>query len=258
MNYYDSNDNRSKTRGAIALVLYVATFILVMAFASFTIDMPNVDQGILVNFGNTDDGSGATDLAVSEPAPKAAAPKPQAVTAPEKILTTNDPDAPETVEKTEVKPKPKVEKTVEPQPAPREVNKKALFPGRTEGSVAKSEGEKTGTGNQGTINGSPEGVHATGAGSGTSGVSFDLTGRSPIGHLGQPLYSGSEQGRVVIQIVVNARGEVTSATFRPKGSTSDRSELVEAARKVALKSRFTPAEEGTVQTGTITYIFRLN
>jgi hypothetical protein len=64
---------------------------------------------------------------------------------------------------------------------------------------------------------------------------------------------------VVIQIVVNAAGVVTSATYHPVGSTTDRRELVDAALKEARKARFNKLDDSSkVQTGTITYVFKLD
>lgn len=257
MYYYDDTEGRgSKIKASIALLIYAVSFAALMIFVSFTVDMPNQDQGILVNFGNTEEAGGDVDLALSEQADQPSAPTPQSVQSDEQLLTTTDQNAPAIVQKP--KEKPKAQEVVKSEPQPRTVNQKALFPGRTEGSTSKSEGISKGTGNQGVPNGSPDGAHTAGGGTGTSGVSFSLSGRSPIGTLGKPAYNGNDEGRVVIRIVVNARGEVTSAEYSPKGSTTDRSTLVEAARRTALKSRFTAADEGTVQEGTITYIFKLN
>lgn len=259
MHYYDPNDNTSRRGGYIALGAYVAILLCIFLFASFTIDMPNADEGIIIDFGNTQTGKGATDVALSQPAPKVSTPRPKAPKVEQDIVTSQNPDAPAIVEKPQTQPKPTKE-VVEPEPKPREVNKQALFPGRTVGSDAKSEGETdTAEGNQGSEQGTVGGAHTEGGGSGTSGISFSLAGRSPIGRLGRPTYNGTAEGRVVVQIVVNAAGVVTSATYHPIGSTTDRGELVEAALKEARKARFNALDDSSkVQTGTITYVFKLD
>ena len=140
---------------------------------------------------------------------------------------------------------------------PREVNRKALFPGRTEGGSSRSEGTGTGTGNQGDLAGTPEGSHE-GTGTGTDGNSASLSGRSLVGGLPSPDYRAKDQGRVVIEIVVDQQGRVTSAAYRAKGSTTQNSVLVNAALKAARGARFNVDESAPLsQTGTITYNFRM-
>ena len=50
--------------------------------------------------------------------------------------------------------------------------------------------------------------------------------------------------------------KVTGASYEPKGSTTDATELVGAAKSAALKARFTESR-ATLQGGTITYVFRM-
>ena len=84
-----------------------------------------------------------------------------------------------------------------------------------------------------------------------------LQGRGLVGDLPRPSYPGGKSGKVVIRVTVDARGYVTGASYEPAGSTTDASELIEAAGGAALKARFTESR-ATVQGGTITYVFRLN
>ena len=157
-------------------------------------------------------------------------------------------------EQVQAKPQPKPQ---QPAEKPREVNRKALFPGRTEGSSSRSEGTGTGTGNQGDLAGTPEGSHE-GTGTGTDGNSASLSGRSLVGGLPSPDYRAKDQGRVVIEIVVDQQGRVTSAAYRAKGSTTQNSVLVNAALKAARGARFNVDESAPLsQTGTITYNFRM-
>lgn len=57
-------------------------------------------------------------------------------------------------------------------------------------------------------------------------------------------------------MTVGPKGDVTSASFEPKGSTESDSGLIEAAMAAARKARFTESR-AAVQGGTITYIFRM-
>ena len=85
---------------------------------------------------------------------------------------------------------------------------------------------------------------------------YSLTGRSLIGALPIPSYRSNSEGRVVITITVDELGRVTSASPASSSTTNDAA-LVNAAREAALKARFTDSSE-FLQSGTITYIFKMN
>lgn len=237
--------------GIIWVVAYLALCVGVM-FVSYTIALPEPETGIMVDFGVSDTGQGEPDLAAGDVDVRPAAP-PRPETPSEPMLTTDDSAVPVVVPE----PQP-VETPVPsaPEPAPvREPDRRALFPGRTEGSDAASQGTAGGEGNQGVQEGSPGGSDSAG-GRGSSG--FSLTGRYLVGNLPRPDYNVEVEGRVVIRITVNAQGAVTGAVYEQAGSTTNHGALVSAARAAALRARFTPDETAEIQTGTITYIFRLN
>ena len=62
---------------------------------------------------------------------------------------------------------------------------------------------------------------------------------------------------MVVRVTVNAAGQVTSAAFEPKGSTTSDAELVAAALEAARKARFAESR-AAVEGGTITYLFTMN
>jgi TonB family protein len=258
MNYYEQDERSSRVWGIVSVVFYLAVCAGIM-FVTHTIALPEPELGILVDFGVSDTGSGDEDLATGEiapaptPTPSPASPEVRERRA-EPVLTTEEEDAPAVVPET--RPEVAVQTPVaEPAPEPvREVDRRALFPGRTEGSASTSQGTAGGEGNQGTQEGSPGGGDSAG-GSGSSG--FSLAGRYMGGNLPRPAYDVEVEGRVVIRITVNGEGAVTGAVYEQTGSTTNHGELVDAARRAALRARFTPSE-AEVQTGTITYIFRLN
>lgn len=236
--------------GIIGVVFYIALCVGVM-FITHTIVLPAPEAGILVDFGTSDTGFGDEDPAAGDVDVSPATPEAQP-SADDPVMTVDDPEAPPVaVEDRPVTPA--VATPTEEVPV-REVNQRALFPGRTDGSDATSQGTGGGEGNQGAQEGAPGGSDSAG-GSGSSGVSLD--GRYLVGNLPRPAYDIEEEGRVVIRIAVNSAGTVTSAVYEQEGSTTNHGELVAAARNAALRARFTPGE-AEVQTGTITYIFRLN
>jgi TonB family protein len=256
MRYYEEKDERrGRTWGAVAVALYLLLCVGVM-FITHTVTLPEPEMGILVDFGSSDSGEGDVDLAAGEIDQRPATPQ----NPDEPILTTDDPDAPEIVAEQQqpapqpATPSPPTPPAPDPAPA-RQVDRRALFPGRTEGSAATSQGTAGGSGNQGTQEGAPGGSDSAG-GSASSG--FSLAGRYLVGNLPRPAYNVEVEGRVVIRITVNAEGTVTGAVYEQAGSTTNHGELVSAARAAALRARFSPEETGSVQTGTITYIFKLN
>jgi TonB family protein len=250
MNYYELNDRRGRMWGIIGVLLFLGVCAGVMLL-TYTITLPEPETGFLVDFGTSDTGFGDEDPLAGDTDVLPQAPEPEP-TPPEEVMTADDPDAPALVP--EERPE-----TTPPTPAPepvqvREVDRRALFPGRTDGSAAASQGSTGGEGNQGAIEGAPGGSDSAG-GTGSSG--FSLAGRYVVGNLPRPAYDVEEEGRVVIRITVNSEGVVTGAVYEATGSTTNHGELVSAARTAALRARFTPGE-AEVQTGTITYIFRLN
>ncbi len=266
MFYYDTDERTGKRIGIVAAVVYVLFWAALCLFVKFSFAPPEtVGNGILINFGDTEQAGGEQDLAYDEqvaPPDQPASTAPE--TSPEEVLTQDHEDAPvvtsqqekdkqATESPTSSRP---VKNEAPPQEKPREVNKRALFPGRTVGSNSQAEGTATGTGNQGDLSGSPTGSHE-GTGLGNSGKGFDLTGRSVVGVLPDPVYGPNKEGRVIVTIVVDAKGVVKNASYRAQGSTTNDSELVSAAIRAAYKSRFNTIEGDGLQTGTITYNFKL-
>ncbi len=238
----DQEQRESRLWGGLAVLIYLVAVVCAMLFVRFSFETPEPidDTEILINFGVSDKGAGVKDLAhtdLPQPTP------PQREVAPEPI------EEPVTDERSDVEiPVPPQETPPEVQPEPpREVNQRALFPGRTPQSDAVSQGESNEQeiGNAGAVEGSPDGVEYT------------LTGRSIVGSLPLPDYSENTTGKVVIDVVVDEKGQVTNATYRAQGSTTNNSALISAARAAALKARFTESES-FVQGGSITYIFKMN
>ena len=138
--------------------------------------------------------------------------------------------------------------------ATRTVNPKALFKMAKDGP---DEPEDTGNPK------APEGKAntASGTGSGLDAVSGNLDkgleGRGLVGALPKPDYKANVTGKVIIDVTVDAAGRVTSAEFHAQGSTTSNATLVEAAKRAAMKARFTESAS-FVQGGMITYVFKMN
>lgn len=247
--YYYAPDNNHKGRriGIIATVCYLVVFMAISLGVSFRIDYEPYSEGILVDFGDGESGTGDDNVALSLPEEAATL-----HSAEEELLTQDSENAPAV--RTDETPRAETSATGSTE---RQVNRRALFPGRSTISTAQSQGHDSAeAGNSGNAAGGDG--SASGTGTGTEGVSFDLAGRMPIGNLPRPAYNSNDaQGIVVVEITVDASGRVQSALFRPQGSTTQDARLMEAAMRAARQARFSPSENNAVQRGTITYVFRL-
>ncbi len=209
------------------------------------------------------------DVAVSSgerlkaPAKVATPPKPTPKVEQKPQLTDEQSEVESPVAKSTETPKPaeaepteqKAEEVVEAKP--REVNRRALFPGssNTKNDAGQGESKEVAPkGSAGSNRGTPD--KGSSLGEGLTG-NYSLTGRSLIGSLPVPAYTTQAEGRVVIAITVDEKGRVTSASLQPSSSTTNNSRLIAAAREAALKARFDQSEE-FIQGGTITYIFKMN
>lgn len=265
MLYYDTRERKSKMIGAAAAVAYIILWVVLMFVVNFTFAEQETGEGILIDFGDTEMASGQNDPDDTDSAGQNTQQPAAPDTDPQDMLTQDFEDAPEIPQQQNNTPQtrqqPDNDRNQQPesaqQPA-REVDQRALFPGRTSGSQSASEGPSdSGQGNQGAQEGAPQGDHQ-GTGVGGGGTSFDLTGRSVSGQLPYPSYDArNKEGRVIVTITVDPRGNVVNAIYRPAGSTTNDSELVNAALRAARQSRFNAIEADNLQTGTITYNFRL-
>ncbi|EAQ99878.1 hypothetical protein FB2170_07674 [Maribacter sp. HTCC2170] len=85
-------------------------------------------------------------------------------------------------------------------------------------------------------------------------VSYSLVGRNNY-KLPPPIYTCIEGGKVVINIVVDAVGNVSDASYNAKSSGTSNGCLVDNAITYALKAKFNTSTKAS-QKGTITYLFQ--
>ena len=108
---------------------------------------------------------------------------------------------------------------------------------------------QTGSGSQGAgQKGNPVGHGSSG------GNSWSLSGRGIKGTLPKPADTFNQEGRVIIEIRVNAAGNVIAATH--KGGTISDKQTIQLALDAARKAKFTEGDHD--QIGTITYNFKFN
>ena len=273
-------------------IIYTCVLVLLLMVGFSAPVPPETEQGIVVNFGTDETGSGLIEpsppasneeTTVAQPAVSETPSKEDAVAtqdfdkeAPE--IKKTDPEAERkkkeqieaerirraAIEAERVK---KAQEEAEKQRIAEEQKRISDIANRTKNALANSknsgtnttgEGVTGGAGNQGVTTGSVDSkVRGTGSGTGNSGVSYDLAGRN-FQALPPPKYDYQGEGKVVVEINVDRNGNVTSANPGAKGSTTLDEYLLNAAKEAALKAKFESKPDAPlVQKGTITYNFIL-
>jgi TonB family protein len=283
-----------KAKGIAGTAIIHLVLLLILVFYAFTIPAPpEVEEGIMVNFGTDQTGFG-----MIEPSPPAVqeetAPPPSTVpdvkqqVKEEALLTQNNEEAPEVKkvdpeaekkklekieadrirrEQLEAERKKKEQEEIERQRIAAEQQrqtdimnrtKNALAGSKNSGTNSTSEGIAGGTGNQGVLTGSLDSkVYGEGGGTGNKGISYSLGGRG-VQKLPEPKYDYQQEGRVVVEVSVDPQGKVVQAVPGIKGSTILDDYLLRVAKEAALASQFeSKADAPAIQKGTITYNFKL-
>ena len=198
-------------------------------------------QGDLVAAASTSARPASADSESAQPAPsQQPAPK-----APEATPTPRPTPTPARATPTKEKPKP-VQKPA--APSERDVDNKVsgLFDRK------KPTGSESGTGK------SDAGSGVADKGRAGSSAGWSLDGRSIVGNGGRPVMPTRVpdiRGTVVVEITVNAAGQVTNAEVRLRGTNVVDSKLRSAALQAARKTRFNALGGVPDQKGTITYHF---
>ncbi|MBS1564046.1 MAG: hypothetical protein JST39_06640, partial [Bacteroidetes bacterium] len=288
----DNFEARKNTQAATLTAAILGLLLLFLLLVSWTVGMPPppsvLDEGIEVNLGSSDKGSGTDQpFEPGKPAPQEqqtyTPPKPVVVEKEEvKDVSTNDndkeapeikkpviakPEATKIAEKETVKKPKKTMPVVTPTPpAPAPPRPKAVFHGTngtgTGGNDADTykkgsgEGIAGGKGDQGAPGGNPDSKNYTGGGRGNSGVSISrgLDGR----HMTRlPSFEDefNENAKVAVDIRVDASGAVTSAVFQQRGSTTSESNMKAIAIRKAMQIKFNAGGDESV--GTIIFNFKL-
>jgi colicin import membrane protein len=298
----DPTDNRlykfptERGKGVVGTIIFHVVLITLLLVAGFSSTPAVMEEGLLVNFGTDDFGSGLIEPSFSSAEESAPLPQPvNPVTTPiqEKAIDTQDFDDEAPVVKKVVQPDPEAEKRkLEAAEAEKkrladleaerkrieqaELERKriedekrreqeiadrmknALSTGRNTGTNTTGEGVTTGTGNQGVVTGSVDSrIRGDGSGLGSDGVGYDLAGRTALS-LPHPTYNFQVEGIVVVEVTVDRTGKVVAAREGVKGSTILDKDLLRVAKEAALQAKFDVKNDApNVQVGTITYNFKL-
>ena len=219
---------------------------------------PPPEQGILINFGYDDQGSGQEQT-------KSSVQKPQEVVkekpveesvqsrSDQEVLTQDSEDAAkvnseksESLKKEEVKEEPK----------PSEELSKANSKWKNKSDNKSSSDGITGKeGDQGDPNGSLDSKSYTG---GSGGNGFKLIGLGGRNMVKPPIIKdiSQEEGKVIVDIIVDKNGKVLRANPGARGSTTTSAVLYKIAKEAALSTKFnTNPQAPEQQKGQIVFTF---
>lgn len=225
----------------------------------FLLVMPGLqkpeDEGIMVSFGETENGAGST-LTPAKEAPKpVATPTPVTPKAVKQDVMTQDDNS---LAIAEQKKKEKREKEALERQQLEEQRKANEKKRREKEAIEKASAMNGLFGNQnssGSGNTTGDGRQGNPAGSGNSGGhSWSLNGRSLTGTLVTPSYDKDVEGRITVSIRVDESGNVIAATVGSPTTISDAATR-NAAVTAAKRTRFSSGNG--ISTGTITYNFKL-
>ena len=261
------------------LLLFLFLFIIPIPNPLFPESTAPAGGGTEINFGTYDEGTGNVEgngigNATSVVENTEATPPPTPNTNSENIVTS------ETGEDVNItKTNPKVENNttvitptkskveVKPKTAAELLKEKFL---KNQGKNGGGDGNSGHAGNDGSPDGNPN-THGTGgtgggdgggdgpdkgpgSGHGTGGVGFSLAGRSMIKPPSLPK-NITEEGKVVVEIVVDKSGNVIRAEANGRGTNTNSSNLKTIARQAAFATKFNVSGAEGEQKGTLTMVF---
>jgi outer membrane biosynthesis protein TonB len=288
MELTQSEENRNRAISAGATLLIFALFILFLIL--FKIITPNPPFPEIGGGGGQELALGMMDMGNSDmdfsTMGKATAVVTQKAETKESIVTDVDGEAVNINEKqpeikenkmvvTPIKPKPVVEPVKEKTAAEKLAEKFKKNTGQNGGGIGDNQtagqngspdGDpfKNGTGGSGTGSGGGNGVGdgpggpGPGSGGGTGGrIGVDLKGRAIVSPPKIPSDT-KEEGKVVVEITVDANGVVIEANPNGRGTTTSSALLKAKAKQAALATKFNVDGKFEEQKGTITIIFSFN
>lgn len=278
--------NKDDIYGLAGTIGFHAILLLILCFSVLKTIVPEEDGGILVNFGNVNSAAGTFEPTYTgqippqettpppppEPTPKVEAPKEEVVTQDlEESVALNEAKKKKEEQRRKEEQQKRKEEEEKERLRKEEAEKKRLaeeqrkkeeaIRNRVAGAfgmgnaAGNNQGDApAGTGNQG----SPFGNSDHGANEGTGGYgSFNLNGRSiGAGGLPRPAYTIQEEGKIVINITVDPKGNVIFAEIG-KGTNIDHASMRKSALEAAKRAKFNSINGANNQSGTITYLYKL-
>ena len=238
-------------------MLFLLLVFLILWFCYLTAVAPEQEEGVEVEFAEIEELDEPEEPSLSAYAEEPSEAAPAAPASPAVVATDPKPASPpeHIVSEEETLALERARKEKEEREAAERARKKkeaeAIAKAQQMGNLfGKTDGTSVGGGDT-----KGEGQKGNPVGHGSSGTgSWKLDGRGLKGNLPAPSKDFKQEGKVVVQIRVNAAGQVVSAAVTG-GDVSDKT-TQQLALDAAKRAKFTEGEHD--QIGTITYIFKLN
>lgn len=274
-----NNNQKSNTIAAIGTAIFMALMVLLLLWITIAAPVIEEDEGIMVSFGDADTGGGREDGAMAAAAvPELVAPPP-APSAPSNndLMTQEDEETLALQRQRDEEARQRAEAEMERLRRQREeearveaeriAREKALAEQKAKQQQAMDKAAAMGalfgqTGSDEGANGAvgesaSSGTKGNPVGRGSAGGnSWNLNGRRLIGDLPHPSNTFTQEGRVVVSIIVDATGKVVSAMVSGNGTTISDETTRQLAVKAALKAKFDMVDRPDKAMGTITYNFK--
>jgi len=258
----------------IGTILFMVLLFLLLWFIRLTAVVPEPEEGVEIAFGEVEEAGGymaEESEAVPLPSPETAAPIQPSAPSDNDLMTQEDEES--LALRRAAEEKEKARKQAEAEQRQREREEKARLEAERKAREAAEAAEKAkqaeaiakanqfgslfgnSGGNTGSGDSQGAGQKGNPIGHGSSGGnSWSLDGRGIKGSLPQPSNTFKQEGKVIVEIRVNAAGQVINATH--KGGTISDKQTIQLALEAARKAKFTESDHD--QIGTITYNFKFN
>lgn len=260
--------DKNKRAGLIGTILFHLLLLLAFMFYGLQYQYPPPEQGILINFGTSNEGTGEIQpeesgepVAVNQENKTGEPQKSEEANSQEKILTQEKIETIEIPKQKEKKKNKKSEekKTEEEKPKISEELSAALNKLKNKNKNKTSEGETGNAGDQGDPEGSKTATSYEG-GPYEGGVAYNMKGRKML-IKPRVKEKSQEEGKVVVDLIVDRDGNVIRAKAGAKGTTyTQNPALWKRLEEESMKIKFSPSNNPYTpeeQRGTVTYVFIL-
>ena len=263
--------NKDDIYSLIGTVAFHGVILLILWFTVLKTEVPDEDGGVLVNFGNVNAAAGMFEPKYTgqEPpqettTPPPPVPEPQVETPKQELITQ---DIEESVALEDAKKKKEEEKRKKQEAEKKrkeeeekerirreEAEKKRLAEERRKKEQAISN-KVAGAFGMGNAEGNSQGDAESGTGNQGSPFGNSDHGANEGVGLPRPAYTIQEEGRIVINITVDPKGNVIFAEVG-RGTNIDNASMRKSALDAARKAKFNSISGANNQSGTITYVYK--
>lgn len=268
MSFFKTEEEKKSFR--ITVIIHVVIVLLLFLFGMKYLDPP-IEQGIAVNFGTTDFGSGEVqplEPIQTSPSQTQAQPETSEPVVEEDVVTQDDVEAPvikkeekpkQTTTPTETKPTEKPKADPKPDQSTTDALSSILNAPKQEGTAQSGEGDDNKAGDKGNPDGDPNASSYYGIGKGLDGDgNYLLGGRRAVDKV-IIIQDCNQEGIVVVDIDVDRNGNVTKAIPGVRGTTNNSRCLLDPARQAAMQTKFNSDSNAPArQMGRIVYRFSLS